>query len=143
MGRRSHYRSRMRDGLPLPGLTPQDVVSQLIHRVLGPLRPDRLRWVLDYHGLADEPAVALKETAQRNQITVGMLTVQTRTSEPPAQPFRCTRRSSPPRSDRPSLPRITSAAHGSPAPSDYPPRPRHRSPTGNCCPGYIVAGDWP
>ncbi len=53
---------RMRDGLPLPGMTPQQVVSQLIHRVLDPLRPDRLRWVLDYHGAANEPAAALKDT---------------------------------------------------------------------------------
>ncbi len=68
----------MRDGLPLPGLTPQQVVSQLIHRVLGPLRPDRLRWVLDYHGLAGAPAAGVDETARRNRITVGMMTVQTR-----------------------------------------------------------------
>ena len=51
-------------------------MSQLIHRVLGPLRPDRLRWVLDYHGLAGAPAAALDDTARRNHVTVGMITVQ-------------------------------------------------------------------
>ena len=127
MGRRSHYRSRMRDGLPLPGLTPQEVVSQLIHRVLGPLRPDRLRWVLDYYGLAGAPAAALKETARRNRITVGMMTVQTANVRAagaalPLHPAIITA------AMRPTQPpKITSVAHGSRALSDYPLRPRHRS----------------
>ena len=119
--RRSHYRSRMRDGLPLPGLTPQQVVSQLIHRVLGPLRPDRLRWVLDYYGLAGAPAAGVDETARRNRITVGMMTVQTsqsssRRRRAPAAPRNRHRRDA-------ADPRVTktiSVAHGSPALSGYP-----------------------
>ncbi len=71
------YGSRVRNGVPLPGRTPQQVVSQLVYRVLGPLRPDRIRWVLDYHGLAGHPAAAPDETAQRCGVTVGMLRVHT------------------------------------------------------------------
>ena len=67
----------MRDGMPLSGLTPEQVMSQLVHRVLGPSRPDRLRWVLDYYGLAGAPAAAVDETARRNRITGGMLKVRT------------------------------------------------------------------
>ena len=52
-------------------------MSQLVHRVLGPLRPDRLRWVLDYYGLAGAPAAELDETARRNRITGGMMKVRT------------------------------------------------------------------
>jgi len=48
----------MRDGTPLPGRTPAQLVSQLAHRVLGPLRPHRIRAVLDYHGLRGAPAAA-------------------------------------------------------------------------------------
>jgi hypothetical protein len=65
----------MRDGVPLPGLTPEQVVSQLAYRVLGPLRPDRVRWVLDYHGLAGRRATDPAGTARRNGITVGMVMV--------------------------------------------------------------------
>ena len=46
----------MRDGTPLPGRTPGQVLSQLAHRVFGPLQPARTRIVLDYHGLLDHPA---------------------------------------------------------------------------------------
>jgi hypothetical protein len=30
----------MRDGTPLPGRTSTQVLSQLVHRVFGPLQPD-------------------------------------------------------------------------------------------------------
>ena len=42
----------------------------------GPLRPDLIRAVLDYHGLTGQPAVTPHETAKRCGITVGMLTVR-------------------------------------------------------------------
>jgi hypothetical protein len=41
------YGRRMRDGAPLPGRTPAQVLSQLAHRVFGPLQPSRTRIVLD------------------------------------------------------------------------------------------------
>src|SRR6478735_1126217 len=56
---RSHrgpgYGLRMRDGAPLPGRTPAQMLSQLAYRVFGPLQPTRTRVVLDYHGLLDHP----------------------------------------------------------------------------------------
>ena len=67
----------MRNGVPLSGRTPEQVVSQLIYRVLGPLRLDRVRWVLDYHGLGGDPALSLEATAHRCGVTVGMLVVHT------------------------------------------------------------------
>lgn len=45
----------MRDVVPLPGLTPEQVTSQLVHRVIGPLRPDIVRAIVDFHGLAGAP----------------------------------------------------------------------------------------
>jgi hypothetical protein len=33
----------MRDGTPLPGGTPVQVLSQLAHRVFGPLQPSRTK----------------------------------------------------------------------------------------------------
>src|SRR6476646_3936494 len=61
--------ARMRDGAPLPGRTPAQVVSQLAHRVLGPLQPARTRIVLDYHGLLDHPAGTLMQVAARHHVT--------------------------------------------------------------------------
>ena len=58
----------MRDGVPVPGSTPAAVLSQLAHRVFGPLRPDRVRVVLDFHGLADRPAVSVAAVADRHHI---------------------------------------------------------------------------
>ena len=66
---RPGYRRRMRDGAPLPGLTPAQVVSQLAHRVFGPLQPARTRIVLDYHGLLEHPAAELVEIAGRHRVT--------------------------------------------------------------------------
>ncbi|HEY5116288.1 MAG TPA: hypothetical protein VIJ00_12255 [Nakamurella sp.] len=54
---------------PQPGSTPAAVVSLLVHRVLGPLRRDRVRMVLDYHGLAGRPAGTLAAVAARNHVT--------------------------------------------------------------------------
>ncbi|HZM67743.1 MAG TPA: hypothetical protein VFC16_15735, partial [Nakamurella sp.] len=50
----------MRDGVPLPGLSPDAALSQLVHRVFGPLAAHRARMVLDYHGLAGHPATVPK-----------------------------------------------------------------------------------
>lgn len=55
----------MRDGTPLPGKTPAQLVSLLAHRVLGPLRPHRVLAVLDYHGLRDAPATTQLRIADR------------------------------------------------------------------------------
>ena len=59
----------MRDGAPLPGRTPAQVLSQLTHRVIGPLQPARTRIVLDYHGLLDHPAGPLVQIAARHRVT--------------------------------------------------------------------------
>jgi hypothetical protein len=59
----------MRDGTPLPGRTPGQVLSQLTHRVFGPQQPTRTRTVLDYHGLLDHPAGALVQIAARHHVT--------------------------------------------------------------------------
>ncbi len=59
----------MRDGAPLPGRTPAHVLSQLAHRVFGPLQPARTRIVLDYHGLLDHPAGPLVQIADRHHVT--------------------------------------------------------------------------
>jgi hypothetical protein len=59
----------MRDGTPLPGRTPGQVLSQLAHRVFGPLHPARTRIVLDYHGLLDHPAGSLVQVAARHHVT--------------------------------------------------------------------------
>jgi len=45
----------VRDGVPLPGRFPTEVLSQLADRVFGPLHPDRVRVVLDYHGMDGNP----------------------------------------------------------------------------------------
>ena len=54
----------VRDGLPLPGRTVPDVVSQLCYRVLGPYK-NRARSVLHWAGLAGEPPGTLRETAAK------------------------------------------------------------------------------
>ena len=45
------------------------MLSQLSHRVFGPLQPARTRIVLDYHGLLDHPAGALVQIADRHHVT--------------------------------------------------------------------------
>ena len=59
----------MRDGTPLPGGTPAQVLSQLTYRVFGPLRLARTRIVLDYHGLLGHPAGPLVQIAARHHVT--------------------------------------------------------------------------
>lgn len=59
----------VRHGTPLPGLTPAQLVSQLAHRVLGPLRLHRVRAVLDYHGLEGAPAHGQEQIAARYGVT--------------------------------------------------------------------------
>gem|GEM_PF-3576272 len=57
-----------------PASAPAAVVSLLVHRVLGPLRRDRIRMVPDYHGLAwpgrptDRPTDTLGAVAARNRV---------------------------------------------------------------------------
>ena len=63
------YGHGVRDGVPLPGRSPTEVLSQLAYRVFGPLRPDRVRVVLDYHGLAGHPAGRLAEGDGPKQVT--------------------------------------------------------------------------
>lgn len=55
--------------MPLPGVTPAQVVSQLAHRIFGPLRPTRTQIVLDYHGLLTQPAARAADIARRHHIT--------------------------------------------------------------------------
>ena len=59
----------VRDGVPLPGVSPAHVVSQLTHRVFGPLHLDRARVVLDYHGLGGAAAGTIAEVAARHGVT--------------------------------------------------------------------------
>ena len=63
------YGRPVRDGVPLPGRSPTEVLSQLAYRVFGPLHPDRVRVVLDYHGLDGQPAGRLAEVAARRHVT--------------------------------------------------------------------------
>ncbi len=63
------YGHGVRDGVPLPGRSPTEVLSQLAYRVFGPLHPDRVRLFLDYHGLAGHPAERLAEIAARHRVT--------------------------------------------------------------------------
>lgn len=63
------YGPIVRDGDPLPGVSPAQVVSQLTHRVFGPLHLNRVRVVLDYHGLADASASTLIVVAARHSVT--------------------------------------------------------------------------
>src|SRR6476659_8533412 len=63
------YHPHLRDADHLPGMSPAHVVSQLAHRVFGPLHLDRVRVVLDYHGLADRAAGTLAEVAARHGVT--------------------------------------------------------------------------
>lgn len=58
----------VRDGLPLPGRTVQDVVYQLCYRVLGPYK-NRARSVLQWAGLAGEPPGTLRETVAKSGTT--------------------------------------------------------------------------
>ena len=69
----------MRDGIPVPGTTPPVILSQLAYRVFGPLRPDQVRTMLDYHGLAGRPAGTLLAVAGRHGITPRTVTRWSRT----------------------------------------------------------------
>ena len=75
---RGGYGRRMRDGDPLPGVTPPEVTSQLTHRVFGPLQPNRVRQVLDYQGLAGHPAGTRTQIATRHQVSGATVTNQVR-----------------------------------------------------------------
>lgn len=97
------YRPPVRDGEPLPGTSPGQVVSQLAHRVFGPLHRDRVRTVLDYHGLAGQVAGTLAEVAARHgvsttTVSLRMKAVRTAGSKLPLTPVliaEVTRRSTP------------------------------------------------
>jgi hypothetical protein len=60
-------------------LSPADVVVQLAHRVFGPLQPNRVRQVLDYHGLARHPAGTRAQVAARHRVTTATVSNQVRT----------------------------------------------------------------
>lgn len=69
----------MRDGTPVPGTTPPAVLSQLTYRIFGPLRPDQVQTLLDYHGLTGRPAETKLAVARRHGITLPTLTRWSRT----------------------------------------------------------------
>lgn len=64
----------MRDGVPLPGTTAAAVLSQLAHRLFGPVRMDRVRTMLDYHGLTGHPANSAAVVAARHGISAPTVT---------------------------------------------------------------------
>ena len=68
----------MRDGVPLPGLSPAEVVRQLTDRVFGALQPNRVWQVLDYHGLRGRPAGTRAEVAATHHVTGGTVASQVR-----------------------------------------------------------------
>ena len=82
----------MRDGAPLPGRTPAQALSQLTHRVIGPLQPARTRIVLDYHGLLDHPAGSLVQIAARHHVTSRTVSNNVAAVRAPAVGCRCQRR---------------------------------------------------
>lgn len=57
-----------RDGIPLPGRTVPDVVSQLAFRVLGPYK-NRARSILSWTGLPDQSPPLQREVAARYGVT--------------------------------------------------------------------------
>ena len=65
------YRPLMRDGVPLPGVSPTVVVSQLAYRVFGPLHLHRVRIVLDFHGADGRPAGTRDDIAARHGVSNG------------------------------------------------------------------------
>lgn len=69
----------MRDGTPVPGMTPPAVLSQLTYRVFGPLRLDQVQTMLDYHGLTGRPAGTKLTVARLYGITPPTLTRWSRT----------------------------------------------------------------
>jgi hypothetical protein len=52
-------------------------VSQLAHRLFGPLQPARIRVVLDYHGLLVNRAGALADIAARHHVTASTVSYNT------------------------------------------------------------------
>jgi len=68
-GHLSRYGRRVSDRRA-PGLTPELVVWQVVQRVFGPLHPDRIGAVLDYHGLNGRPADHLAVLAARHCVSV-------------------------------------------------------------------------
>jgi hypothetical protein len=65
--RRDDARSEVR-------LTPELVVTQAVYRVFGADHPDRVRAVLDYHGLNSRPADRLAMLAARHGVSVRTMT---------------------------------------------------------------------
>ena len=127
----------MRDGTPLPGRTPAQLLSQLAHRVLGPLRPHRIRAVLDYHGLRDTPAADQATIATRYGVNVRTVsnwvtTVATAGARLPLSPEMATQisRRSHPDEDRRGRTRIARTLGLSPParPLSPAPAPRPRIP---------------
>jgi len=113
---------------PPPGSTAAAAVSLLVHQVIGPLPRDRVRMVLDYHGLDGRPTGGLAAVAARNKVsppTVSTYVRQVRAAatgltlpadllaKPPAPPCPA---------------RITPPGNGSPPPCTSRPRRRRAAP---------------
>ena len=113
----------MRDGVPLPGVSPTVVVSQLAYRVFGPLQLHRVRIVLDFHGADGRPAGTRADIAARHGVSNGTVfnharVVREAGARLPLRPETVTA------ATRPSTRQtITSPGYASPASSDY----RHRT----------------
>ena len=60
----------VRDGIQVPGTTTPMVVTGLIWRTYGSVRPHRAQSVLDWAGLLGQPAGALQDIATRHAVTV-------------------------------------------------------------------------
>lgn len=63
----------------MPGTTPPVILSQLAYRVFGPLRPEQVQAMLDYHGLTGRVAGTKLAVAGRHGITPPTLTRWSRT----------------------------------------------------------------
>ena len=63
-----------RNARPEIRLTPELVVAQAAYRVFGPGHPDRVRTVLDYHGLDTRTADPLSQLASRHGVSVRTMT---------------------------------------------------------------------
>jgi hypothetical protein len=67
-----------RTGVPVPGQTAADVVTNLIHRVFGPTRGGCAESLLDWAGLLGHPAGPVAEVADRHRTTPATLTNRAR-----------------------------------------------------------------
>ena len=78
-----------RDGIPLPGRTVPDVVSQLAFRVLGPYK-NRARSVLDWAGLRDQQPRLRRDVSTSYGVTHKQLGSESNVSPQPVRGFHWT-----------------------------------------------------